>query len=78
MSEHTRARRANNLDTFKTLRSKLMEDFGLVEHTEYHYSLMIKTPCQYWPSANKWQYAGKTYHGTAQDFYNWLKRRLSA
>lgn len=74
LKEHAKSQRALNLEAFEPWRERLM-GLGLVQRSDYHWTVTIGgETCGWWPTTCKW-HMGKTYHGTAEQFFNWLSRR---
>lgn len=47
------------------------------KHNTYHYSTMLRNvKLQYWPSSRKWNWNGRTHHGSYQDLMSFIGKRL--
>ena len=52
------------------------DDGGWMKHSPYHWSRWVAgLKLQYWPSAKKWQYAGKMSHGDPASLAGFIAKR---
>jgi hypothetical protein len=71
MDAHRKERSAANLSA-----ATAADDGGWTKHTPYHWSRQLAgKQLQYWPSAKKWQYAGKMAYGDPASLAGFIAKR---
>lgn len=76
MREEKQARRHANLVEAE---QSLEADRDMwTQHNSHHYSLMLQgKKLQYWPSANRWNWNGKSFTGKYHDLKAFIRNRQS-
>jgi|GEM_PF-5192920 len=76
MREEKQARRHANMVKARTEMEADRDDWTM--HNSSHYSRdLCGDKLQYWPSANKWHWNKRTYHGTYSDLKAFIRNRQS-
>lgn len=78
-SEAAKKRRRDRLSKFHAEHKAELLALGFQEHTGWHFGIMMgEKKLDYWPSANRWHFDGRSHNGDFRSFLGWYKRRLSA